>query len=220
VNVCSDETDVTQSAQRSRRSQKRETQGASRAGRGGALLTREIMEQGRVTLADRLGRRSLQEREVGGAEESGQDSIKFKIGSKLVFADAAGGDVCLEIIFAADGETGNAAKNGELAGVIEDVGERALEKFFGRGMKRIRAGEKVIEALERVEEALDFVGPGEGRRVVPGGLPFGHGECPLEQVADVGENLGGGAAIVSCLEIDIALRGITNDFAGAIGDGG
>jgi hypothetical protein len=142
------------------------------------------------------------------------------LGRRLVLADTAGGDVCLEIIFAADGEAGNAAKDGELSDVIESVGERTLEEFFGWGVKLFGAGEKVIEALERVEEALDFVGPGKGLRGVPGGLAFGHGEGPIEKVADVGKDLDRGAAIVAGLEIDIALRGITNNFAGAIGNGG
>lgn len=151
---------------------------------------------------------------------SSKDSIKFEFGRGLVLANAAGGDICLEIVFAADGDTGKPSKNGELADVIQHVGERTLEKFFGGGVKRLSASKIVIEALEGIEEALDFVGPGEGLRVVPSGLTFGHGEGPVKKVADVRENLDRRAAILARLEIDVALRGVTNDFASAIGDGG
>jgi len=104
--------------------------------------------------------------------------------------------------------------------VIEGIGERALEEFFGRGVELLWAGEKVVEAFEGVEEALDFVRPGERSGIVPAGLAFGHGEGPVEEVADVGEDLDGSAAIVAGVEIGVGLRGVANNFAGAIGDSG
>ena len=66
----------------------------------------------------------------GGAQRFSNNSIKFRSGRRLVLADTASGDVCLEIIFAPDGQAGNAAKNGELSDVIESVGERTLKEFF------------------------------------------------------------------------------------------
>jgi hypothetical protein len=55
---------------------------------------------------------------------------------------------------------------------------------------------------------------------VPRGLAPGHGERPIEKVADVREDLEGSAAILARLEIDVALRGIAEDFPGAVGNGG
>jgi hypothetical protein len=43
--------------------------------------------------------------------------VEFAAGSGLVGADAAGGDLGLEIIFTADGTTGKAAEHGDLSNV-------------------------------------------------------------------------------------------------------
>ena len=57
--------------------------------------------------------------------------FKFAARSGLVEADAARGDFGLEIIFAEDGRTSQTAQHGDLADVIEGVGDRALEEAFG-----------------------------------------------------------------------------------------
>jgi hypothetical protein len=43
--------------------------------------------------------------------------VEFAAGSGLVGADAAGGDLRLEIVFTADGTTGQAAEHGDLSNV-------------------------------------------------------------------------------------------------------
>ena len=55
---------------------------------------------------------------------------------------------------------------------------------------------------------------------MPGGLSLGHGERPIEQISDMCEDLYGSAAILAGVEVDVGLRGVANNFAGAIGDGG
>jgi len=107
-----------------------------------------------------------------------------------------------------------------LADVIQNIGEGALEEFFGRCMKLPGASKVVIKALEGIEKALNFVGPRQGRRIMPSLLTFGHAEAPVEKIADVRKDLERGAAILACLEIDVALWSIADDFASAIGNRG
>jgi len=138
----------------------------------------------------------------------------------LVFADAAGGDVRLVIVFNADGKARKTAQKGELSDVMQGIGNGPLEEFVHRGVKRLGTREIVIEVLERVKEALDFVGPGERVGVMPSGLAFGHGETPIKEVADMREDLNRRAAILAGFEVNVGLRGVANDFAGTVGDGG
>ena len=51
-------------------------------------------------------------------------------------ADAASGDVRSEIIFAPDGGAAEAAEHGDLADVIEGIGDGALKEAFRRCVKR------------------------------------------------------------------------------------
>jgi len=55
----------------------------------------------------------------------------------LFGADAASGDVRSEIVFAHDGGAAEAAEHGDLADVIESVGDGALKEAFRRSMKRL-----------------------------------------------------------------------------------
>lgn len=104
--------------------------------------------------------------------------------------------------------------------MIQRVGDRALEQLFHGSVKRLRSGEKIIESLQGIEEALNFVGPGEGLRIVPSWLTSGHGKGPIEEITDMSEDLKWCAAVLASTEVDIALRSIANDFATAIRDGG
>jgi len=81
----------------------------------------------------------------------------------LVGADAANGDVRLEIVFTEDGRTTEAAQHGDLADVSQSVGKTTLENGFFRGVQRFGGGEVVVKLSCGSEEALGFGVPGEGR---------------------------------------------------------
>ena len=87
-------------------------------------------------------------------------------------------------------------------------------------MELLRTREKIIEAFEGIEETLHFVGPRQRFGVVPRRFTFGHGQRPVEEIADVREDLHGRAAILAGLIINVALGSIAEDFSSAIGDGG
>ena len=78
-----------------------------------------------------------------------------------------------------------------MADVTESIGDRALKEFLGSGVKRFAGGQVVVELFYGREEALDFGGPRLRLGVAPGLLALGHGESPIEEVADVGQDFGG-----------------------------
>lgn len=54
----------------------------------------------------------------------------------MVGADAAGDNVGLEIVFAQNGRAAEAAEHGDLANVVERVGDRPLKKAFRGTVER------------------------------------------------------------------------------------
>ena len=146
--------------------------------------------------------------------------VEFEIGLGLVWAQAAGGDIGLEIVFTLDGSACHAAEHGELADVVEGVGDGTLKEFFGGGVEGFGTGEIVVELLEGSEKAVDFVLPAQGVGIVPCGLALGHGERPIEQITEVSEDLRGCARGFRGAEIGEGVWCAVEDFCTAIGDGG
>lgn len=68
-------------------------------------------------------------------------------------------------------------------------------------------------------EASNFLGPRERFGIVPGLFTPGHGERPIEKIADVGENFGGSADAFGRAEAGEFWRRSPESFASAIGDG-
>jgi hypothetical protein len=148
------------------------------------------------------------------------ESLEFAAGSGLVKADAAGGDVGLEVVFAFDGRAGETAEHGELADVIEGVGDGALEETFRWAVERFGRGEEIVKLFYRPKKALDFAAPWQRCGSVPGLLALRDRKSPVEQVAHVREDLRGRARLVSDVEARKMVRSAAQGFAAAVGDGG
>jgi hypothetical protein len=146
--------------------------------------------------------------------------FEFEVGLGLVLAEAAGGDIRFEVVLTFDGSACHATKHGELADVIQSVGDWALEEFFGRGVEGLRTGEILVELLKRGEEAMNFVVPRQGLGIVPGGLAFGPGEGPIEKIAEVRKYLQRRARGFGGAETGEGVRRIVDDLRTAIGDCG
>src|SRR5438270_965597 len=73
------------------------------------------------------------------------------------------------------------------------VGDRALKELLGRHSEQRVAREIIIERFERAEESGAVRLPFLAGRVDPALVPFCHRERPIEQIAQVRENLRGGA---------------------------
>ena len=65
----------------------------------------------------------------------------------MVFGEAAGSDVCLEIVFAFDGCAGEAAEHGDLADMVEGIGDGSLKELRGRDVERFCALQEVVEGF-------------------------------------------------------------------------
>ena len=138
----------------------------------------------------------------------------------MLKADAAGGDVGLEVVFTFDGGVGKAAEHGDLADVIEGVSDRALEETLGGTVERFARGQVVIKLFDGGIETIHLGVPWQRGGVVPGLLALSDGEGPVEEIAQVREDLRGRARLVSNVEAGEVVRGATQGFATAVGDGG
>ncbi len=136
----------------------------------------------------------------------------------MVGADAAGGDVGFEIVLAKDGRASETPEHGDLADMIQRVGDRTLEEAFGGTVERLGRGQVIVEFLQSGEEALDFSVPGKRRGVVPGLLALRDGERPIEKVAQMGEDLRGRARLVADMESGEAGRSTAQSFSAAVGN--
>jgi len=86
-------------------------------------------------------------------------------------------------------------------------------------VKRLAGSQVVVEIFYTREETFDFGGPRLRLGVAPGLLTLGHGESPIEEVADVGQDLRGDPDGVGGAEIGERLRGIAQRFGGTVGGG-
>ena len=164
------------------------------------------------------------DRQVGCSEKkeyANEDkSFEFTAGPGLFEADAAGGDVGLEIVFAQDGRAGEAAEHGDLPDMSKGVGNGALEEALGWGMKWFAGGKKVIEFLEGSEETIEFVVPRQGNGVMPGLSALGDRKRPIKEITHVSKNLRRRARLVADVEAVEMIGSIAKGFAAAIGDSG
>ena len=138
----------------------------------------------------------------------------------MVGADPASDDVGFQIVFAEDGRASQAAEHGDLADVIQRVGDGALEKAFGGTVERFGRGEAVVELLDGGEEAVNFGVPGKRCRVLPGLLALCDGERPVKKIAQVRENLRGRPRLVPDMKSGKAIGRAAQSFCGSIGDRG
>jgi len=125
---------------------------------------------------------------------AGDQALEGFRGLWLVRADLAAGDGGDVEVFALDGRTGEPAEHGELADVGESVCDGTLEEAVGGRLEGCSGGEERVKGCEGSEEALLLRGPGERLRVMPALAALGDGECPIEEVSHVGEDLDGAAA--------------------------
>ena len=71
----------------------------------------------------------------------------------------------------------------------EGVGDRALEELLGSDAEGAFRGQARVQSGERFEETRGFLRPGPRGGVVPGVLAVGERQRPVEEIADVREDL-------------------------------
>ena len=100
------------------------------------------------------------------------------------------------------------------------VGNRALKQSLRLACERRVRREVVVEPLQRVVEAGNLCVPLERRRVVPRLLALRDRQRPVEQIADVREDLRRRLWRVADGEGCEARRRVAHGFTAAIGDRG
>src|SRR5262249_4844346 len=116
-------------------------------------------------------------------------SVELPSGWRLRRPPPAGDDVGAGVVLGLDFRAGQAAQHRELADVRQRVGDRALEDALGwDGERRLRR-QVVVEALHGREKAFDLAVPFERRRIVPRLGALRLRQRPVEQIADVREDL-------------------------------
>jgi hypothetical protein len=146
--------------------------------------------------------------------------VEFAAGWGLLRAYAASDDFRLRVIFAANGSASEAAEDCELAHVRERICNRALKEFFRRAGERGIGGEIIVERFYGSEKALGAFVPGKRRGIVPVLLAVGLAERPIEQIAQMREDLATGARGISGAVFRETWRSALQHFAAAIGERG
>jgi hypothetical protein len=147
-------------------------------------------------------------------------SFKLTAGHRLFEAQPTGDNVRLVIVFAEDRRAREAAEHGDLANVVERIGNGALEEAFERAVERLARGEVVVKPFCGGEETVDFGVPRQGPRVVPGLIAFGDRQGPVEEIAHMGEDLRGGARLVADVKAAEVVGRAAEGFGGTVGCGG
>src|SRR5260370_21901176 len=148
-----------------------------------------------------------------------KDSYECGGGSGLCGADAVGGGVNCEIVITKDRTVGQAAEHGDLADVMEGVGDGALEESLGIAVKRFGGGQVVVKIFDGRVETIDLGVPWQRRRVVPGLPALRDGERPVKHIAQMREDLRGRARLVANMEAGEVRRNAAQNFATAVGNG-
>ena len=117
------------------------------------------------------------------------DSFEFASRRRLLFADSSGDDVCNDVALAANRCAGDASQDGELTDMRQSVGNGSLKELFGRDSHRRFFRKQRVQPLESLEESIDIVGPRARRDRCPVLVTADLATGPVEQIADVGEDL-------------------------------
>src|SRR5579863_1284164 len=131
----------------------------------------------------------------------------------LVGAHAPGLDRSLVVALTFHRRLGQTAKNVDLPNVGQGVGHRTLKYFSQRSLHGLARSEEVVELFQRGEKSLRFLFPRERLRVVPGAPALGDGQSPIQQIADVGENLARRAHARARLKVGETLGSVAHGFA-------
>src|SRR5260370_11389506 len=141
---------------------------------------------------------------------------ELSVGCGLVQAYASDCDFSAVVVFTTNWTARHPSQHVDLTGMCQSVGYCALEHLFRRRVQRLIPLQVVVKCLERLEEALNFLVPGQGRRVVPGLISPSDGKSPIEQVAHVSEYSRRRASLLAGIKVGEALRRAAQSFPTAV----
>jgi hypothetical protein len=86
-------------------------------------------------------------------------------------------------------------------------------------VERFGRGQTVVELFHGCEKAIDFLAPWQGRRIMPRLFSLRDRERPIEEIAQVREDLRGRARFVADMKARKMVGSAAQRFAGAVGNG-
>jgi hypothetical protein len=168
---------------------------------------------------------------IQGGRIAGQRSLATLAGNKnksflrihalagLVLANTAADDIRLEVVFALDGRASEAAKHGDLADVVKNIGDWSMEELLRGSVGRVGAGEVVVEIPKGFEEAVYFLWPGSGLESCRACLPLTELKAHLNR-SPICARICAGVRLVSAARKCARNRERRGELCAAIGDGG
>ena len=160
------------------------------------------------------------DRERGYAKKVTQSLLELTLRLGLFRAHAACGDFRPEIILTPHGAARQAAQHGDLANVGKGIGDGTLKQpFHGTGERRL-GSKPLVESFQRGKKASRSLLPRERRGIVPSFFALREGKRPIEQVAEVSQDLGGCASGLAGAKPGEFRGRATQRFAPSIGERG
>src|SRR6202167_588176 len=150
--------------------------------------------------------------------ENALRSIEFPLGRSLFGTDSARNDFGARIILRAYVRTGQATQHRDLSDVSERVSRRSLEKFFGCTTERRIRGDIIVKRFQTGEEPLHPIVPSNRFRIAPLLFSADLRKSPIQQIANVSQNLTGSASSLGSVEFREAGRSAAHRFAATVGD--
>jgi hypothetical protein len=144
--------------------------------------------------------------------------LEFALRRRLFGADASWDNFGAAVVFCPDGASGDSAKNIDLADVSVSVGDCAAKKARDRHGDRGTGREIFVELIECGKESRGARFPVDGGRIMPSFFPLRLRQRPIEQIAEVSENLSGRARFRAGFESSEIRRDAANGFRAAVRD--
>src|SRR5262249_6384147 len=142
------------------------------------------------------------------------------LGLCLLSTHPASHDISLEVVLAFDRATEHTAQQVDLAHVRERVGDRALEELLGGTRQRLTRCQTLVELRQAGMEACDLLVPESWFGRIPRLGAVADRTPPIEQIADMREDLERRAGFVADPIVRESRRRVANGFAAAIGERG
>lgn len=145
------------------------------------------------------------------------ESVEFEARRGLVGTDATGFDSCFRVVFAADGRASQTAQHGELSDVGQRICYGSLKKVLRGAAEGLLRRKTSIKHLQGGEEAFGTLVPGERRGVTPLDRAVCFRQGPIEEVADMSQNLPRCARRIGYAKFRKASRSAAKRLPSAIG---
>src|ERR1044072_9497331 len=119
--------------------------------------------------------------------------IKLSLWLHLFRAYSAGFDLRTRIVLTLDGLARQATQHRDLAHMSKCIGNRPLKHTFAARRQFAVRSEILIELRQGRMKTLDLLTPWKWLSVVPGFIPFGDRQGPIQQISNVRQDLNGRA---------------------------